>query len=753
MRRHLMLALVSSASLGLFAAAGCSSSDDNGAPTPDASTPDAKEPDSALPDASTPDAPPPREAGPHEPGWDPSFSLPGVAGRVNPTVNAIARIANRQIALAGNFEQAGSIPTKFVALWNGDKWLSISSGLPAAIEKMVATPTGELYGSVDAAADGYKLFKWNKTVWSEVAAFDGQVRSLDVAPDGTLYVSGWFTQVGALPIAGIAKLVGNTWSEVAGAPEGVSVVRAVGAKICVGGRFDPWSGGFGVECVDNGTWQKMPFGDGAGEITDIGEQNGQIVAAGAFQIAGAAGGSLARWTGSAWEPIGGGVEGGPLETVKDMEIDGNKIYVAGDIRFAGGQQVSHVAMWDVAQARWSSLNDGIYGSSGGFTIGAPAEVLALDQGGELYVGGRFSLIGGRNALAIARWDGNQWNPVDDPTAKRLGVNGSVSSIAEGPNGAIYVGGVFPMVGGDVAANRVARFENETWSTLGGGFDGNVSALAVSGTTVYAGGDFVRSGPATTRSVAQWNGATWSSMGGGLDGAVGALAMGPDGNLYAGGAFTESNGTVLNHIARWNGAVWQALGDGFDGSVNALAFDQAGKLYAGGSFETSGTTVVNHVAVWNGTAWAAMGAGVSAEFSAGISAMVLYDGKITIGGRFTTSGDDAVEGLAAWDGSKWRPIGGGVHASSPIASLAVRGSELYVTGFGLEGGPKVDADAGTTFKNIAMWNGTTWSTLGDGLSDLANVITTTKDAFWVGGGFTFAGNQGSYNIARYWFDEK
>jgi trimeric autotransporter adhesin len=343
-------------------------------------------------------------------------------------------------------------------------------------------------------------------------------------------VSGWFTQVGALPIAGLAKLVGNTWSEVAGAPEGVSVVRVVGAKVCVGGRFDPWSGGFGIECLDTGTWHGMPFGDAFGEIKDIGEQNGQIVAAGAFQVAGSDGGNLARWTGTAWEVIGGGVEGGPSEAVKDMEIVGTKIYVAGDIRFAGGQQVSHVAMWDDAQLRWSSLNDGIYGNSGGVSGAAPAEVLAVDQGGELYVGGRFSLIGGRNALSIARWDGNQWNPVDEPTAKRLGVNGNVSAIAEGPNGEVYVGGAFPMVGGDVAANHVGRFANETWSTLGAGFDGSVNALAVSGTTVYAGGNFVRSGPALTRNIAQWNGATWAALGGGFDAAVGALAIGPDGNL-------------------------------------------------------------------------------------------------------------------------------------------------------------------------------------------------------------------------------
>jgi trimeric autotransporter adhesin len=148
----------------------------------------------------------------------------------------------------------------------------------------------------------------------------------------------------------------------------------------------------------------------------------------------------------------------------------------------------------------------------------------------------------------------------------------------------------------------------------------------------------------------------------------------------------------------------------------------------------------------------MGAGVSAQFGGSVSEIVLYDGKITIGGRFTTSGEDSVEGLASWDGGKWVPIGGGVRGGySLISSLAVRGGELYLTGAGMETGPKDDAGAGTNAKNIAMWNGTTWSGLGDGLSDTAEVIITTKDAFWVGGAFTFAGGQGAYNIARYWFE--
>ena len=286
MRRLLVLALASSASISFLAAAGCSSSDENHIDPnieSDAS-PDATTPVTPDDDASAPEAGPKPDPGPHEPGWDPSFSLPGVAGRLRPRVSAMARIANRQIALAGNFEQAGSIPTQFVALWNGDKWLSISQGLTGEIDKMVATPTGELVASVRSSDGGVThLFKWNKTVWSEIHSFDGTVTSLDVASDGTLYAAWWsFTDHGAATT--LSKLSGNTWSEVQDAPQGAELVRVVGTKVCIGGRTDPFNGGPGVQCLESGSWQPKSFGPDADVswVNDIAEQNGELVIGGQF---------------------------------------------------------------------------------------------------------------------------------------------------------------------------------------------------------------------------------------------------------------------------------------------------------------------------------------------------------------------------------------------------------------------------------------------------------------------------------------
>ena len=132
-------------------------------------------------------------------------------------------------------------------------------------------------------------------------------------------------------------------------------------------------------------------------------------------------------------------------------------------------------------------------------------------------------------------------------------------------------------------------ERDSWSALGSGIGSeldDVEALAVSGGTVYAGGDFATAGTNAAITIAQWNGSTWSALGSGMNGEVEALAV-SGGTVYAGGSFTTAGTNTVNYIAQWNGSSWSALGSGMNGNVNALAVS-GGTLYAGGSFTTAGT---------------------------------------------------------------------------------------------------------------------------------------------------------------------
>ena len=74
------------------------------------------------------------------------------------------------------------------------------------------------------------------------------------------------------------------------------------------------------------------------------------------------------------------------------------------------------------------------------------------------------------------------------------------------------------------------------------------ALAVSGSNVYAGGAFTTAGGSPATNIAQWNGNSWSALGSGLAGglqgtSVGVYALAISGStLYAGGNFSTTGPT-------------------------------------------------------------------------------------------------------------------------------------------------------------------------------------------------------------------
>ena len=149
----------------------------------------------------------------------------------------------------------------------------------------------------------------------------------------------------------------------------------------------------------------------------------------------------------------------------------------------------------------------------------------------------------------------------------------LNAIEAHPNGEIYVGGSFNRAGGMVA-NGIAKWSNNSWTTLGSGVTGSsfglsqVIAITVSSDgAVYAGGQFYSAGGIRATNIARWNtNNTWSALGSGLGltyDSVSALATSGT-NLYAGGRFSAAGKLPLANIARWDGASWQTMGSGITG---------------------------------------------------------------------------------------------------------------------------------------------------------------------------------------------
>lgn len=452
------------------------------------------------------------------------------------------------------------------------------------------------------------------------------------------------------------------------------------------------------------------------------DTEGNLYIGGAFSVAGnVVAQRVAKWNGSEWSALGSGING---NYVLALAVSGSDLYAGGDFG---------VLKWN--GAGWSAL---------GATFISSVRALVV-SGTDLYAGGDFvTPIDGVPANYIAKWNGTEWSVLG------TGMNGSVMALtAIGSD--LYAGGRFTTAGG-IPANYIAKWDGSTWSPLGSGMTDWVYALAAHGSELFAGGAFLVAGGVMTEKIAKWDGTTWSALGSGITHStslaqVDALVV--SGNaLYVGGNFTTAGGKDANDIAKWEDNAWSALGSGVTrglGITEVFALVTIGsELYAGGDIKTIGGSTANHVAKWNGSTWSALGSGLNDA----IQALAVIGTDLYAGGYFTTAGSVVANRIAKWDGSSWSALGSGVAGDSAecsVKTLAVKGADLYAGGI-------FDTAGGVPAKNVAKWNGISWSALGSGVGEFTSdgVYSFALDGsdLFVGGIFNEAGGVPALNIAKW-----
>lgn len=344
-----------------------------------------------------------------------------------------------------------------------------------------------------------------------------------------------------------------------------------------------------------------------------------------------------------------------------------------------------------------------------------------------------------------------WDDQFGPTG--LGGNDCIVYASAVDGQSLYIGGAFLYAGGKTV-NHIARWNGSEWETLGAGTDGEIYSLTVHAGKVFAGGRFTMAGGVPANNIAMWDGSQWQSLGEGITGTVSwstgvnALAFVGD-KLYAGGDFSTAGSLPVSNIACWNGSQWEAVAGGVNDVVRALC-SSGNDLYAGGDFHwagpVTGGTWAHYVAKFNGISWSSLGSGMDDA----VYAMAVNGSNIYAGGMFSTSGGITTNHVAMWDGSQWNPLQDGVMSqseNSAVNAFAFIGNMLYVAGsFDITSSP-------FDLINISKWDGSGWSDCGYGLIGYqmyttAYTISAIGNNIYCGGYFKGSGTTSMRNFGMW-----
>lgn len=391
----------------------------------------------------------------------------GVPMTFNGVVRTVAVLNNGDIVVGGDFTDLGEdTRMDYIARWDGTHWLPLGdSSLNNAVYALAVDGNGNLYvggmftnvnNNSTAIGEADYIVKWDGTDWSALSSngagggsLNNGVKALKVAGNGNLYVGGWFT----------------------GIYNGSNFINS------------PY---FGVWSISASTWNSLADSSlsqqGAANndiLTAITDGNGNLYVGGSFfNLNGVdAADYVAKWDGIAWSALGSnGLGNGSLSgRVKALAIDGNgNLYAGGGFSNVNNLgtvlgEADYVAKWNGTD--WSALGSNGVGNG---SLNNSVNALAIDENGNLYVGGWFTNVNNNGTVLsagdyIAKWDGTSWSALGSNGAGDGPLNSPYSTVwalAVDGSGNLYVGGQFDNAGGNGAADNIAKWDGTNWLALG-----------------------------------------------------------------------------------------------------------------------------------------------------------------------------------------------------------------------------------------------------------------------------------------------
>jgi len=500
----------------------------------------------------------------------------GLGAAAGDGVHALATFQGHVYA-GGNFRNAGTTSTLKIARWNGRSWGPVGLGIPdSSISVQVDALEvfgGELwvcgsFSEVDAASRGQGLFsqgmaRWDGSRWRSAGglfrnAFGGQTYGIAACSHASkLFVAGDFDHAGR-SLDHASNVVSNdivAWNGTAFEAVGQGLGVSPGAKKSVRWNGSTWTiGGLYAGNVvspriarfDGARWNIVGPLDPRSDIQDAVVFRGSLHVLGTVKLVkGPTLSGVVRFDGSKWTSLGGPTGG-------VMAIHRGELYVGG----LGSVQ-------RLGSSGWVRL-PGIFGQ---------VEAMQSFQG-ELYLGG--SNLGTSSAVNLLKWNGSTFATVGS------GTDGSVKALHE-HGGELWVGGSFSVAGG-VNSPRLVRWNGTRFLSFPQALSGtSVRALATLGTALFLSGDLgVIRGTRTT--LARWDSGMLDPLAGGPNSApTHLLADGPTGTLWVSGGFTRSGPATARGIAIWHERPrWIDLGQSLPGSRGAPFLEVFGSLAAPGT---------------------------------------------------------------------------------------------------------------------------------------------------------------------------
>jgi hypothetical protein len=312
----------------------------------------------------------------------PLVEFDGTSSRVIPnsvdgSVNALKAFddgSGPALYVGGAFTHAGGIPANRIARFDGTTWSPIGTGLDGTVNSLEVFDDGSgpaLYAGGEFTQAGgltvNRIARWNGSAWSAlesgIAGSTNSVYALEVFDDGSgaaLYVGGDFFLNRGAPGDAIVRWNGSRWSEVGGGMDaGVNAFSIFddgrGPALYAGGDF--FSAGpttaFEVARWDGTTWsalgpQTAGFFPSVLALATFDDSTGSALYAGGYFTAGAGipgADYVARWNGSAWSALAGGMDGRVHCFASFTDPRGPALYAGGLFAIAGGVISPGVAAW------------------------------------------------------------------------------------------------------------------------------------------------------------------------------------------------------------------------------------------------------------------------------------------------------------------------------------------------------------------------------------------------------------------------